>query len=468
MPAMPRRKTEPPADGRKARRDDPPYMDWRGGRPVWNPGPALRRDGWTLIPLKSETGDYLKRGLARIMAREINRDVALWRDRPNDPALRYAPHGEAALIASPDRAARNLANGLERFKAHRTFKVLAAKTRAEYTKSLARFIAWGGDKHPETINRKLLTAFYEAEWDHIFARRALGWTEEDWTAAPRTSDADGARHVAAVRAERWLAYDDYRDGGPNVPGLGQINAIIRAVSRLYSFMDLELNWVTDGYNPASKFRLDALKPRLVLPSDDALVALVEAAEGMGLASVGDALVILSNAGPRPGDMIGWTVDMWATGRITGRIRKTNAQSDFKFPAVLQRRMTQIQTRRAEAGQQGQPLILMTEAQGVAYTVSHLSHQFDDVRTAAAAQARTRKEPALAEEIEGLTVYDFRKKAITRLHAAGNSRDDIAAITRHSFKTVSTILDHYIIPTGEVADKAVDRLDAYMKERGVKW
>lgn len=467
MPAMPRKQPDRPNDGRKARRSDPPYMTWRNGAGKWEPGPALRRAGWAVIRLRDGAGKDLPRGLARIMAREINADAEKWKADPAAPGLRYGPARAAATAVSPDADARTLNNAFERFRDHRSIRRLARKTQTEYRKNLTRFIAWADGEHPATIDRKTLTCFFEAEWDRIFAERALGWLEGRWEAAPRVTGHDGARYVADVRSARWQAMDEARAGGPNPAGLAQVNAIIRAVSRFYAFIDRELGWVDPGFNPASRFDLDALKPRLVLPSDAALAELVETADAIGLPSIGDALVILANAGPRPADMVKWTMEMWKTGRITARIQKTGARTDFRFPAVLRRRMSDLMLRR-EAEGSAAPLILMTDARRVAYTVDHLETVYAQVRSAAADRARSRQDRALADEIEGVTLYDFRKKAITRLHAAGNSRDDIAAITGHSYKTIATILDHYIIPTSEAADRAVDRLDAYMKEQGVKW
>ncbi len=105
------------------------------------------------------------------------------------------------------------------------------------------------------------------------------------------------------------------------------------------------------------------------------------------------------------------------------------------------------------------LILTTDATGAAITVTRLARLFAQVRSAAM--------PAMPSVAE-LTPYDFRKQGITRLNAAGNSRDAIAAISGHSYKTISEILDHYVIPSREEADKAIDRHDAYQQERGVKW
>lgn len=462
---MPRKQPTPPADGRKARRSDPPYMMWRDGRPAWIPGAELRRAGWTLIALKDAHGHYLPRGLARIMARDINADVDRWRQDPAATGLTYGPAREAKLIISAGASDKTIANAFELMMAHRTIRQLSPKTRDGYELNLARFAKWAGKAHPLDVDRTALNAWYEAEWDRIFATRQLGWTEEAWLNAPRLRAHDGASYVADVRSLRWEELDAARIERRNVTGQSMMTGYIRAISRLYSFMADELKWISPADNPAAKFNLRTIRPRLRMPSDAELAHLVDTADEMGLPSIGDALVIQGNLCPRPSDMIGWTMEVFHQGFVRGTIRKTGAQVEVKLPAALRRRLSAVRLRRegetpAEAETPASDaLILLTDKKRVAYQVSHLIHVYGDVRAEAA-----KTMPSLAD----ITIYDFRAMGITRLSNAGNSRDAIAAVTGHSYQTVSSILDHYIVPTREAADAAVDKLDKHMKERGAKW
>jgi integrase len=62
----------------------------------------------------------------------------------------------------------------------------------------------------------------------------------------------------------------------------------------------------------------------------------------------------------------------------------------------------------------------------------------------------------------LHFHDLRGTAVTRLAEAGCTAPQIAAITGHSLKTVSTILDRYLGRTKELALSAILKLEEYRK------
>lgn len=454
--AMPRRK-DIPADGRKARRTDPPYMAWRDARPAWIPGPALRRAGWRTINLKSNGGQWLPRAAARTIAREINEDVARW--QAGEKTRRFSPGGTPATIHSPAASQRTLESAWGHFETSRQYRALAPATRACYRKDLKRFLDRFGEEHPATMDRALFSAWWEAEFDRLYATLAMGWTEDRWLAAPRHRDVHGAAFVPEARNARYAALDAAREEGGNVPGQGQMNGIQRAVSRLYRHLLDELRWPGVLVNPARGFGARGLKPRLVLPDDGDLAILVETADDLGHHCIGDALVFLANIGQRPGDMVRRTLNSLDTGRITGRIRKTGATVDVRIPDTFMKRLTMIRTRRAAMGGKWPETLLATEDLRVPLTTDRLRHLFALIRDRAA-----RKRPAVAR----LIPYDFRKMAITRYHLSGASRDQIAGVTAHSYKTVSDILDHYIVPSREDADATIEKFNTWQAERGVKW
>ena len=73
-----------------------------------------------------------------------------------------------------------------------------------------------------------------------------------------------------------------------------------------------------------------------------------------------------------------------------------------------------------------PLILTT-AGGRAWQKRYLAHQFEGIRSAAAQRA---------PEIAQLHFHDLRGTAITLLAEAGASVPEIAAITGHSYRSIS--------------------------------
>lgn len=461
--SMPRKTPKRPSDGRKRRRADPAGMSWRNGRPIWIPGPRLRDAGWKSIALKSAEGEYLPRGLARIMAREIGEDVERWRKDPERRDLHYTPGERRPPKPVEGLSDETLANAAQRMFAHDTFRTLAPKTREGYKSDLERFLRWAGGCTPLVVDRKAFRAFIALEWDRIFAERQLGIPERELANRPTVTGPDGSSYAPDVRDARFSALDDARNVG-NIAGQSQVAGVVRAVSRLYSFIETELEWIPAGGNPAAKFGLRAIKPNLRMPSDDELAHLVEISDAAGMPSVGDAIILEASLAPRPADLVGWTMDILAQGYVAGTISKTGARVEVKLPAAVRRRATMIHERRAQWAADNPrariaPQILLTTARRIPYTSDTLSREFSKVRALAAQDM-----PSVLD----LTPYSFKNMGITRLSMAGNSRDAICAVTRHSHDLIASVLDHYIVPTREAADAAVDRMDAYLAEKGVKW
>jgi integrase len=72
---------------------------------------------------------------------------------------------------------------------------------------------------------------------------------------------------------------------------------------------------------------------------------------------------------------------------------------------------------------------------------------------------------IAAGIAGLTFNDLRGTAVTRLALAGCSIPEIASITGHSLKDVSTILDkHYLHRDQKLSDGAIAKLEAWRREQ----
>src|SRR5262245_9723784 len=66
-------------------------------------------------------------------------------------------------------------------------------------------------------------------------------------------------------------------------------------------------------------------------------------------------------------------------------------------------------------------------------------------------------------ITGVTFHDFRGTAVTRLARAGSTVPEIASITGHSLKEVTTILQaHYLLLDEELGSAAIRKLESKMK------
>ena len=67
-------------------------------------------------------------------------------------------------------------------------------------------------------------------------------------------------------------------------------------------------------------------------------------------------------------------------------------------------------------------------------------------------------------VSGLTFHDFRGSAVTRLAIAGCTEAEIASLTGHSMKDVSTILDaHYLSRDVKLAESAIRKLESGTKD-----
>lgn len=86
-----------------------------------------------------------------------------------------------------------------------------------------------------------------------------------------------------------------------------------------------------------------------------------------------------------------------------------------------------------------PMIL-TGVRGMPWKKRNFAKRWDDVCTKA--------------EIEGLHFHDLRGTAITMLSEAGANPQQIAAITGHSLKSVTAILDKYLARTRHLAEGAI--------------
>jgi len=128
-------------------------------------------------------------------------------------------------------------------------------------------------------------------------------------------------------------------------------------------------------------------------------------------------------------------------RITKR-RKGDAGVALRIPCTTAlRKLLQSLPRRG-------PLIFTT-ATGRAWQKRHLARHFESARREAA-----KKLPEIAE----LHFHDLRGTAITMLAEAGCTVPEIAAITGHSYRSVTSILEKYLPRTRRLAEMAIAKLE----------
>lgn len=152
-----------------------------------------------------------------------------------------------------------------------------------------------------------------------------------------------------------------------------------------------------------------------------------------------AMILALHTGQRQGDLLrlGWTN---YDGRlITLRQGKSARRGlpgrkvDIPCTKALRRMLDKMERRAA---------VVLTTKTGQAFKARYFKAQWD----------ATTKAAGLDES--GLHFHDLRGTAVTLLSEAGSTPQQIATITGHSLKTVTTILDRYLARTRAMAEEAV--------------
>lgn len=150
-----------------------------------------------------------------------------------------------------------------------------------------------------------------------------------------------------------------------------------------------------------------------------------------------ALIIALHTGQRQGDLLRLTWSNYDGNFITLRQAKSRFKTKIEIPC----------TRALKAMLDAMPrtgaLILATKT-GRPWKARHFKRQW---------QAAT-----IAAGIQGLHFHDLRGTAVTMLAEAACTTPQIAAITGHSLKSVSGILDRYLARTRHLAEGAITRFE----------
>lgn len=148
-----------------------------------------------------------------------------------------------------------------------------------------------------------------------------------------------------------------------------------------------------------------------------------------------ALILALHTGQRQGDLLRLTWTNYDGHLITLRQGKTNRRVDIPCTAALRRMLDPLEKASA--------VILVTKS-GLPWKARYFKAQWEAATNKAA--------------IEDLHFHDLRGTAVTMLAEAGCTTPQIAAITGHSLKTVSSILDRYLARTRVLASEAVARFE----------
>lgn len=283
------------------------------------------------------------------------------------------------------------------YKASRHFRDRRPSTRRGYDQCLAVISRWAGDTPVRAIDAPLVAELYEA-----------------------LRERTPAMANAVIRVLRLVLEFARRARGPG--------------GRPYI-----------EHNPARRPGLTAPPPSGRLWSAEAVRHFVATADVLGRHSIGTAVALNEWLGQREGDIIRLPRSVYVDGALRLTQAKTGAKVELPVGMVphLSRRLEE------EFGRQGNAsitatTIIVSETTGQAYTSDNFRAVFARVRARAA---------ETLPEVADLWFMHLRHTAVTRLFEAGCSLAMVAAVTGHSIKTCETIIDRYLIRTGELARAA---------------
>lgn len=373
-----------------------PYLQWRDGRPRWEPGPALRAAGHKGRNLCDPAGRWLGLEAAIEAARAINADIE----------ARRGADGRLPRPQRPVKSGRTCEALWQRWRTSPAFERLGAKTRADYAWKIEIFLAEFGEAPIAAVSKPQLFGL----WEELHGSRG---------------------HTLA-------------------------NGVLACVSSMFSYAEMA-GWREAATNPAKQMRRPKPAERLVLWLPAELECLVATADGMGCASVADAILIALYSGQRQGDVLALPPRLFEEGRIRLTQSKRKALLDCPLTDQLALRVAKIRARWSAAGVASRATVVARESDGQPYGSTHFQHLFAAVRAEAAKVI-----PAIA----GKKFQDLRDTAVTRLALAGCSMPEIGAITGHSQKTIADVLKHYLVMQPEMADAAIAKLQAWMTREGI--
>lgn len=438
MTKTPKRPTKPT---RRQRRhgDLPAGFKWRDGRPRWEPSPTRRRQGWKGADLKDARGAWLAKGAAIDRAQAIGAAIEAWAAGAQVPAgmAAFAPAGSCAAPApgAGVLGPRSIGALLDAYKAHRAFTDLAPRTQADYANKLDRFL-------------QVLAASPADDADKVKTKIGALRAESIDTLSPPPFDAPDGEVF-----ELEHAYDVLID----LAGDHMANGVMACVSAWLGWCVKKRRvWAT---NPAQLVSRKTLDGRIVVYDWAEIEALVRAADTLGRASIGDAIVLAIDLSWSQQDLLAldWG-QVSPDHHVRGKRLKTGNVGNPQLLPLGQARMDLIRAR--WAGAKVRPThVLVCEMTGRAWAADTFRHEFALVRAAAAKTAPG----VLAKQFR-----DLRDTSITYCIEAGLGLEETCSRTLHSPDRAQAVISkHYGAIRQGVADEGAKKLAAHFARMGYR-
>ena len=171
---------------------------------------------------------------------------------------------------------------------------------------------------------------------------------------------------------------------------------------------------------------------------------IEGFAAVASAELQQALMLALHTGQRQGDLVRLTWSAYDGRAISLRQGKGKVRVRVPCTQALKAMLDEMEKNKRAA-------VILTTSSGRPWKGKNLQHRWKAATTKAG--------------IEGLHFHDLRGTAVTMLSEAGCTPQEIAAITGHSLRHVSQILDRYLARTRELAENAICKLDCKLARGG---
>jgi hypothetical protein len=384
------------------------YVNWRDGRPRFEPSPTLRALGYKGEDLKSESGRWMTAGQALDWSNAFHKQIeqakrkAKMRKSGRHEPTKVPP----APALRPTYPVSRLFDDWLNLKINPSIADLSENTIRDY-------------RQKAKIFQNHLPDVWEAEAEALTKPICVGLY-------------DALRGKLATKN---------RSGIPSASGAMRI-------------LGIALQWAMDRgkfphmhVNPSHKLKMKTPAPRIRFATIPEMKVMVETADEMGSHDMGDMFVLAVWSGQRQSDRIEFQFVGREKDRLEFRQGKTRALVSIPEAPELRKRLLAAEERRKKA-EIISPYVILNEEDWKKFSKDRYRRRFQDVRRAAA-----RRLPSL----KTLRDQDFRDTSVTWLAMAGCTVPMICSITGHSFKTAHDILKHYLAMNPELADSAIAKL-----------
>lgn len=377
-------------------------VNWRDGRPRFEPGPTLRKQGFKGKDLRHDDGRWFTAGEALDWSQNFQKERVT---EAQEKRQEMAP--ARAIVVEKPVGTYPISQLMEDFRNSPAVKDLAKATRDDYRKK-ARVIEY----HDPDL--------WAAEVASLDQAICYGLYEDLWE----------KRGVATARGTLTILGMAIKWGLKK----GKIKGLVA--------------------NPAANLGMKSPKPRARFLTKDEFNVLVKAAEAEGRIDIADMLYCGVWTGQRQTDRLILKSSFIRNGRFIIQQSKTGAVISPPIAAAYQERLDAAAKRREAAskvrkeGPIDSPFLHLNEHTWEKWNEFTYRNEFAEIRAKAA-----KVMPSVATVLE----KDMRATAITWMALAGNTLPQICAVSGHTFNGAHQILKHYLALHPDMADTAIGNM-----------